>query len=141
MVPFPHKKKGPPKMPWAMLGFDSVASALASTSAIAFDARLGELRAVPGMTLADFVRLMRSGVASRILDAHFFTSLISCYERRGSAEERRMLLKFIARGVAAIDKLGEAEFWRRVDELCTTMPHATLDAALARMRMGRVAPE
>jgi hypothetical protein len=112
----------------------SVASALASTSADAFEARLVELRAAAGMTLPDFVKLLRSGVASRIIEAHFFSSLVSCYEQRVS-EERRMLLKFFARGVAAIDKLGEAVFWRRVDEICTTIPHPTLEAALARMRM------
>jgi hypothetical protein len=114
---------------------NSVASALASTSADAFEARLGEWRTATGMTVPDFVKLMRGGVASRILDAPFFTSLLSCYEQRGSAEEKRMMLKFLTRAVAAVDKLGEAEFWRRVDELCTIMPHPTLEAALARMRM------
>jgi hypothetical protein len=60
--------------------------------------------------------------------------LVACYERHSAAEEKKMLLKFFARGVAAIDRLGEAEFWRRVDELCTALPRPTLVAALARLQ-------
>jgi hypothetical protein len=108
-----------------------VASALASDDAAAFDAKLNELRGVVG---ADFVTLMTNGVACRIMDASFFSCLVACYERHSAAEERKVLLKFIARGVAAIDKLGATEFWSRVDELCTTMPRPTRVVALARLR-------
>jgi hypothetical protein len=117
----------------ATLMCGGVASALASTSADAFEERLNQLRAVAGMTDPDFVTLMTGGVASRILDAAFFSSLV-CYERRGSAEDRQMFLKFFGRGVSAIDRLGAVEFWSRVDELCTTSPRPTRAAALARMR-------
>jgi hypothetical protein len=110
---------------------NSVASGLASDEHAAFDAKLSELRGVVG---ADFVTLIRNGVACRILDASFFSSLVACYERHSAAEERKMLLKFVARGVAAIDRLGEAEFWRRVDEICTTLPRPTVVAALARLQ-------
>jgi hypothetical protein len=110
---------------------DGVASGLASSNAAAFDAKLNELREVVG---ADFVTLMRNGVACRIMDVSFFSGLVACYERHSAVEERAFLLKFIARGVAAIDKLGEAEFWSRVDELCTTMPRPTRVVALARLR-------
>jgi hypothetical protein len=117
----------------ATLMCGGVASALASTSADAFEERLNQLRAVAGMTDPDFVTLMTGGVASRILDATFFSSLVSCYERRGSAEDRQMFLKFFGRGVSSIDRLGAVEFWSRVDELCTTSPRPTRAAALARM--------
>jgi hypothetical protein len=110
---------------------DGVASGLASPNASAFDAKLHDLCGVVG---ADFVTLMSSGVACRILDASFFAGLVTCYERHSALEERAMLLKFVALGVAAIDRLGEAEFWRRVDELCTTFPRPTQKAALARLR-------
>ena len=69
------------------------------------------------------------------MDESFFSCLVACYERHSAAEERKMLLKFIARGVAAIDNLGAAEFWSRVDELCTTLPRPTLVVALARLRI------
>jgi hypothetical protein len=118
----------------ATLMCGGVASALASTSADAFEERLHQLRAVAGMTDPDFVTLMTGGVASRILDAAFFSSLVSCYERRGSAEDRQVFLKFLGRGVSAIDRLGAVEFWSRVDELCTKSPRPTRAAALARMR-------
>jgi hypothetical protein len=111
---------------------DGVASRLASAEErAAFDAKLHELRGVVG---ADFVTLMCDGAACRIMDVSFFSSLVACYERHSAAEERKMLLKFFAKGVAAIDELGEAEFWRRVDELCTTLPRPTRAAALARLR-------
>jgi hypothetical protein len=118
----------------ATLMCDGVASALASTSADAFEERLRQLRAVAGMTDPDVVKLMKGGVASRIIDATFFSTLVSCYERRGSVEDRQMFLKFFGKSVSAIDKLGAAEFWSRVDELCTTTPRPTQKAALARMR-------
>ena len=109
----------------------SVASGLSSSNAAEFDAKLIELREVAG---AEFVMLMRNGVACRIMDVSFFSGLVACYERHSAAEERAMLLKFVALGVAAIDKLGEAEFWRRVDDICTTLPRPTQAAALARLR-------
>ena len=110
---------------------DGVASGLASEEHAAFDAKLSELRGVVG---ADFVTLMENGVACRIMDASFFSGLVAYYGRHPAAEEKKLLLKFIAKGVAAIDKLGEAEFWRRVDELCTALPRPTQKAALARLR-------
>jgi hypothetical protein len=113
-----------------------VASGLASPNADAFEARLHELRAVVGMRELDFVRLMKDGVACRILNAAFFSRLVSCYERRASSEERDMLLRFFGVGVSAIDKLGEATFWQRVEEICTTVPRLTQEAALARLRDG-----
>jgi hypothetical protein len=110
---------------------NGVASGLASPNTEAFNAKLNDLREVVG---ADFVALMRNGVACRILDASFFSGLVACYERHSAAEERAMLLKFVALGVAAIDRLGEAEFWRTVDDICTTLPRPTLVVALARLR-------
>jgi hypothetical protein len=116
---------------FAVFMCNSVASGLASDEHAAFNAKLIELRGVVG---SDFVMLMRNGVACRIMDASFFARLVACYERHSAAEEKKTLLKFVARGVAAIDRLGEAEFWRRVDEICTTSPRPTQVAALARLR-------
>jgi hypothetical protein len=62
------------------------------------------------------------------------SSLIACYKRMNSPNDRQMLLKFMPRCCSAMDKLGKAEFWRRVDDICTTMPRPTRAAALAMMR-------
>jgi hypothetical protein len=112
---------------------NGVASALASPGADAFEARLAQLRAV-ACSVSDLVSLVTDGVASRIPDDEFMSSLIACYKRRTSAEDRKMLLKFMPPCCAAIDKLGAQEFWRRVDGLCTTMPRPTRAAARAMMR-------
>jgi hypothetical protein len=122
---------GPDALVRLMCG--GVASALASPGADAFEARLAQLRAV-ACSVSDLVGLMTNGVASRILDDEFFSSLIACYRRRTSAEDRQMLLKFMPQCCAAIDKHGTHEFWRRVDDLCTTMPRPTQLASLAMMR-------
>ena len=113
---------------------DSVASALASTGADIFQTRLVCLRAVPGIDTTSFLKLMTNGVASRILNDGFFSSLIACYGRRASAQDRQMMLKFLPQCCSAIGKLGEEEFWRRVDVACTAMPSQTRVAALSFMR-------
>jgi hypothetical protein len=76
---------------------------------------------------------MTNGVASRIHDNETLSSLIACYERRTSREDRRMLLKFMPVCCSAMEKLGKREFWRRVECICTTTPRPTRAAALAMM--------
>jgi hypothetical protein len=110
---------------------DSVAAALASTRADEFEARLTGLLTL--MCVSDLVKLMKNGVACRILDDSFFASLVECYERR-STEERQMLLKFMPLCCASIKKLGAQEYWRRVDAICTMMPRPTQAAALSLIR-------
>jgi hypothetical protein len=67
---------------------NGVASALASPGADAFEARLAQLRAVACIE-SDFVSLMTNGVASRIRDDEFVMSLIACYRRRTSPQDRK----------------------------------------------------
>ena len=123
-------KLGPKR--FATFMCDSVAAAFVSTGAVAFEERLEQLLAV--MCVPDFVKLMRDGIACRTLDDQFFASLIACFARRNSVEERQMLLKFMPRCCASIKKLGAAEFWRRVDAICVMMPRPTQAAALCLIR-------
>lgn len=109
-----------------------VSVALLSTEADEINARLEQ--AFAEMDVVYFVKLIKGGAVRRILDDAFLSSLIGCYKRRVTHADRATLAKFFPDCCSELDKLGDQEFWSRVDGLCDMRPRPARVAALAIMR-------